>query len=300
MMRRTHFLCACLLLGCGLHGSTTAFVFPQLGGGNVPQASAPMKHISVSQSGTLLNISVDNNVATPLLRALEEPDQFDPAAAWAVLQDKAHNFQYGWLPSGVWNLPSGSGVFVEHLDSTPGLESYYVDGLLISNTYDPILGTEESSAIWQWDGAMTHNAYAVLNPGLNSYEATYRVYIGNEVTAVPLSGYQSAEVTLSFDATPVLTADFNDDSFVDDIDLATWQQNYGETSQVTREMGDANTDGAVGGLDFLQWQQQFTGSGSTTISVVPEPATALAALIAVAFSSCCRSCGRASWVRLRS
>ena len=299
-MRTTQSFLTIVLLGCGLQGPVEAYVFPQLGGGNVPQASAPMKHISVSQNGTSLSISVDDTVDTPLLRALEEPDQFDPAADWAVLQDKAHNFQYGWLPSGVWNIPSGSGVFVEHLDSTPGLESYYVDGLLISNTYNPILGTEASSAIWQWDGAMTHNAYAVLNPILSSYEATYRVYIGDEVTAVPLSGYQSAEVTISFDATPVLTADFNDDTFVDEIDLATWQQNYGETSQVTRDLGDANADGAVDGLDFLDWQRQFSGSVSNMISVVPEPTTVVVALIAVAFSSCCRSCGRGSSVRLRS
>ena len=296
-MRMTLYLVAALVLGnCLQQVLMAAYVEPQIIGGSesVSDPNASMKHIEVALVGNQIQLTVDDTVPTPLLRALEEPDEFDPTKPWAVLQDKAHNFQYGWLIGGFWVPPSGSGVWVELLDSTEGLETYSAR-VPLTGSYDPIFGTEGSSPLWQWGGMMIHNAYAVLDPTLTAYEATYRVYIGDAVSGSPTPGYQGGEVTLTFGATPNLTADFNDDTFVDDIDLATWQQNYGEISQVTPDMGDANSDGTVDGFDFLAWQSQFTGGGVTTISVVPEPSTGLVALLTMALSSCYRSCGRESW-----
>ena len=248
------------------------YALPRMGGGSVSQGNAPMKHIVVTQSGTTINIVIDDFVDTPLLRELEAPDEFDPLAPWAVLQGKAHNFQYGWLASGVWTLPAGSGVFVEKIDAPAELETYFVDGSLLSNSYDPIFGTGGSADVWQWSGEMIHNSYAVAYPTSDSYVATYLVYYGDASTGAPLSGYQSAEVTLTFDATPVLTADFNGDTYVDGSDLNTWQSSYGATTGVTNSMGDADLDGDVDGIDFLRWQVQHTG-GPPAINAVPEPGT---------------------------
>ena len=71
-------------------------------------------------------------------------------------------------------------------------------------TFDPILGTGNGSDRWKWSGVMTHNAYAVSEPELSEYTATYRVYLGDESTGselvdaanVPL--YGSDTVTLNF------------------------------------------------------------------------------------------------------
>lgn len=258
------------------------YVLPQLGGGQVSQAGAPMKHADITLVGTTLNVHVDTTVPVPLLRSLMAPDEFDASMPWAVLQEKAHNFQYGWNPSGFWAPPSGTAVWIEQLDVTAGLEVYYVAGLPISAPYDPIFGTEGSSTRWQWDGFMTHNAYAVLNPSESSYHATYKVYIGDQNTGEATSGYTGAVVQLDFIAEPVLTADFNEDSLVNSDDLATWQQYFGTSSGATNDQGDTNFDGDVDGQDLLHWQRQLTGEGDDSavpLGMVPEPGTMVLAFV---------------------
>jgi hypothetical protein len=255
-------------------------VLPKMGGA---QVSAPMKHLSISLIGTTLNVQVDTSVPAPLLRPLQSPDTFDPEMAWSVLTDKAYNFQYGWNASGFWAPPVGSAIWIESLETTLGLEVYHVPGLLIAPTYTPIFGTVETPLRWQWDGSMTHNAYAVLDPTESEYLATYKVYIGDQQTGLETAGYTSAQVELSWLAQPVLTADFNQDQAVDAIDLATWQQNYGLFTGATRSQGDANADGSVDGQDWLRWQRQFTGPPATlSTHPVPEPGTLALALVALA------------------
>ena len=129
---------------------------------------------------------------------------------------------------------------------------YYVDGWPSFVPYEPIFGTAGSSPIWKWSGYMIHNAYAVLNPTKSSYEATYRVYIGDEDTGVPTSGYGAAVITFVFDATPVYTADFNGDGSVDDQDLLQWQGDFGANGD-----SDADTDGDSDLADLLVWQREF-------------------------------------------
>lgn len=260
------------------------YVQPQLGGGQVSQAGAPMKHADITLVGTTLNVHIDATVPVPLLRPLTAPNEFDPAMPWTVLQEKAHNFQYGWNPSGFWAPPSGSAVWIEQLDLSPDLEVYYVAGLPVSPPYDPIFGTEGSSTRWKWDGFMTHNAYAILNPSESTYHATYKVYLGDQDTGAETAGYTGAEVRFDFIANPVLTADFNDDHFVNNDDLAIWQQHFGTSSSVTNDRGDANSDGDVDGSDLLDWQRQFTGevlSITANVGIIPEPSTISLAIAAV-------------------
>jgi hypothetical protein len=55
---------------------------------------------------------------------------------------------------------------------------------------------------WKWSGSMQHNAYAVQDPTPDLYTAEYRVYIGDPVTGNPWSGFNSATVTLTWNAIP--------------------------------------------------------------------------------------------------
>lgn len=287
-MHRLFSFFVAIVVGASTIGSAGAgYVLPNLGGG---QGNASMKHADITLVGTSLSVHIDPTVPIPLLRPLTSPDEFNPAMPWSVLQDKAHNFQYGWNASGYWAPPPGTAVWIEQLDASPGLEVYYVSGLPASLPYDPIFGTDGSSAAWKWDGFMTHNAYAILNPTESIYEATYKVYIGDQNTGAETAGYDSAEVTFQFEATPILTADFNDDASVDDLDLAIWGQHYGMSGEATNSMGDANYDANVDGLDLLAWQRQFSNGqtpNSSAAILVPEPAS-LGLLALSSIYSLCR------------
>lgn len=67
-------------------------------------------------------------------------------------------------------------------------------------------------------------------------------------------------------------ADFDADGFVDQADLAIWEQAFGHSAA-----GDADHDGDTDGRDFLTWQQQLS-SGVTPIVSVPEPVRPMIAL----------------------
>ena len=190
--------------------ATAEDVLPTIGGGQVSRMNgAPMKHIGIHFDGTNLEAHVDDTVATPLLRALTDPDTFNDSESWSVLSDKHHNFQYGWIAEGIWSPPVGAAVWVEEIGSTSELEVYeggrfMSESTIRAMTFDPIFGTGGSNAIWKWGGVMTHNAYAVANPTLPEYSATYRVYLGDEATGLELTDaagdplYGSNEVTLTF------------------------------------------------------------------------------------------------------
>jgi hypothetical protein len=91
-----------------------------------------------------------------------------------------------------------------------------------------------------------------------------------------------------------ISGDFNEDGFVNILDLALWEANYGTLSGATLGQGDANNDGSVTGLDFLIWQQQFDISGTllTGTQVIPEPTTVVlfAGLVAIGTLAQFRRC----------
>jgi hypothetical protein len=125
------------------------------------------------------------------LRQLQVNHTFDADAPWAVLAGKAHNVQYGWVASGLWSPPAGAAVWIEPLEASPGLEVYEGGRFMSENTiramrFEPIFGTDGSSPAWSWNGAMTHNAYAVRNPQQSTFHATYRVYMGDRLTGQEL------------------------------------------------------------------------------------------------------------------
>ncbi|QDT00941.1 hypothetical protein [Adhaeretor mobilis] len=86
--------------------------------------------------------------------------------------------------------------------------------------------------------------------------------------------YNADSVVLSVLGGAFLSADFNEDGFVDDSDLAAWDTNYGLSGSATKADGDANGDMEVNGADFLTWQSQYTGPPPSSGSV-PEPSSML-------------------------
>lgn len=163
---------------------------------------APMKHTDILFDGTNISLHVDETVATPELRPLTPPDEFDPAQPWSVLIDKAYNYQHAWNPGGFITLPSGTGIWIERLSSDAGLEAYVRPPAFTSGPQWPQIFAADGDR-WKWSGAMQHNAYAVLNPLQSSYAATYLVYIGDAITGEPVPGYGSAEVNWEWTATAV-------------------------------------------------------------------------------------------------
>lgn len=83
--------------------------------------------------------------------------------------------------------------------------------------------------------------------------------------------------------TPVgfLDADFNEDTFVNGTDLATWETNFGLSGTAIKADGDADFDMDVDGSDLLTWQRQFGMSSglSASSAAVPEPTSLLLVLL---------------------
>ncbi|MBA3482139.1 MAG: hypothetical protein H0T51_10030, partial [Pirellulales bacterium] len=77
-----------------------------------------------------------------------------------------------------------------------------------------------------------------------------------------------------------LEADFNQNGVVDGNDLTAWKGGFG--TGTTKAQGDADADGDVDGSDFLTWQRQLGTLPPATVAAgaVPEPHTALLALLA--------------------
>lgn len=281
-------LLASSLLCFGLTSALpAATVLPQMGGAQVAMGSVAMKHAAVSFDGAALTVEVDPTVATPVLRPLEGDDQFDPAGPWAGLSEHAYNFQYGWFPGefDVGALALNEWVWIELLDATPGLEVYQRPSSAPDPAPEgsPVLGTEGSSPRWRWNGAMTHNLYAVLDPTRGSYAATYRVYIGDDDSGGdPVARFTPAEVTFAFAATPRLLGDFDGNGLVDGADYQVWRQNFGAAEEGLVLAGNGS-GGLVDAADYTLWRDNL-GAGvapELSVSPTPEPVAWPAALVVV-------------------
>lgn len=147
----------------------------------------PMMHMLISQSGQSLEFSFETALTEPLEMQRAGVSEFGGVAS--VLNGTGYNAQFGWLASGFFSLPSGSGVFVRELSATRGLSAY--DAF----SFEPIFGTGGSPATWQWSGAMTHNWYSASRQG--AYSAFYEVYVGDG-SGVALDGWSSTFVRLDW------------------------------------------------------------------------------------------------------
>lgn len=162
-----------------------------------PRTVGEMEHVMVSLDAATHVIHVHvADVSLPLRNFGES--HFPPAD---VLDGKGYNDQYGWVADGMIQLDPGQAIWIALLTQTPGLETYEGGMRMMKehHTYAPIHATAGSPAEWRWDGTMMHNWYAAAAPG--SYEATYRVYVGDE-SGVPLDGFMAGEVTLHWNYVP--------------------------------------------------------------------------------------------------
>ncbi len=114
-----------------------------------------------------------------------------------------------------------------------------------------------STAVAFEGGAMSFEPFAGADAGRLAYS----------------SSFSDSFVTL-IRPTPPVDANFNDDTKVDQADLAIWQQQFGAVTTATNALGDSNGDFDVDGTDFLNWQRQFDGGSlGSPLQNVPEPAT---------------------------
>lgn len=200
---------------------------PPMGGG--------MIHLVVDFDGVDMHVAPEGTGPLPLVRY--EGQQFDGAAA--VLDDRAFNSQFGWLVGGFWFPPAGTAVWIKRESSSAGLDVY------AQGSFAPIHGTDGSPQAEKWNGVMLHNWYAADAPGI--YHATYRVYLGDPITAEPLPEYGSATVSLSWSVEGAsCLGDLNGDGAVNGADLgdllAAWGQEGGAP--------DLDGSGQVGGADL--------------------------------------------------
>lgn len=125
-----------------------------------------------------------------------------------------------------------------------------------------------------------------LNDGVSVRVRTYSPYLDMYRT----DAANDYVITLSALPAPPLTADFNLDGIVDQGDLLVWKRNFGRSTNVLAQHGDANGDGAVDGGDFLLWQRQFGSAApaSANQGAVPEPSTFVLAAGMMVAAACRR------------
>ncbi len=210
---------------------------------DTPVLGGTMLHLLVSQNGQALEFQFETPVTEPVELLFHEGDVYSGPAS--VLTGTHYSGRFGWLADGFFDLPAGSGVFVENLGTSPGLSVY--DAF----SFAPILGTSGSSNIWQWGGMMTHNWYSATGPGV--YSAAYRVYVGNASTREPIAGWTPVELTLEWFVPSVCVADVNNDGVLSPADFTAWIASYNAQSAGC----DQNGDGFCTPADFTAWISNY-------------------------------------------
>jgi len=162
----------------------------------LPQIDGPMVHVGVFFDGSAVQLTAPTESDLPLINHGESYD-----APADVLDDMAFSSQYGFLPSAAFVPPANTGVWIEAVAMSAGLEAYEggMRTMLASHTFAPMFGTDGSPANWQWNGNMHHPWFAAASPG--DYQATFKVYIGDHAGA-ELGQYASDLVTLTWSVVP--------------------------------------------------------------------------------------------------
>ncbi len=214
-------------------GSTVAGFSVTTGYAN-PPSWMPMAMLNVAFNGTAGTLAVQDenthasfaNGGLPALTSVPA-GAYDPDKPWNVLNGGvALSRQLGWddptalhgngitISGGLINqikaeYGATAGIWIERISQSPGLETYYADGMfgvggtgnglsgtpqiysnpvtglpnIFADNYYGIFGTNGSPTKWQWNGTMIHNVYAVpaayITQPNQVFSATYRVYIGD-------------------------------------------------------------------------------------------------------------------------
>jgi hypothetical protein len=122
------------------------------------------------------------------------------------------------------------------------------------------------------------NIKAAAQPGEGApqWAQLFVVVQGDYPNPSPPFTHQIDNIRFS-EAVTELPGDFDNNSIVDNADLALWSAGFGQIDQTNDSNGDADADGDVDGADFLVWQQNF--STPAAIGSVPEPASTALAMV---------------------
>ncbi|MEZ6165494.1 MAG: hypothetical protein R3B67_13795 [Phycisphaerales bacterium] len=158
-----------------------------------PTLGGPMSHLLV----TVFNNEVFLSFESPSMSTVTMQDNDGTFTAGAsVLNNTGYNAQFGWLANGFISIPPSSGIFVRHLAGSPHLSVHE------ETSFQPILGTDGSSDVWQWDGTMTHNWYSTDTHV--EHAVRYEVFVGDTL-GNPLAGFTSSTIDLHFEYGPDLS-----------------------------------------------------------------------------------------------
>lgn len=161
-------------------------LFSSCAGAASPSMGGAMSHLLVTLFDQQIYVSFESP-SMSTVELMNYGESYDGAAS--VLDRTGYNSQFGWLANGFISLPGSSGIFVRTIHGSPHLDVYAESG------FDPILGTDGSDELWQWDGTMTHNWYSSRVKG--SHTVRYEVFVG-DLFGEPLSGYAAGSVELNF------------------------------------------------------------------------------------------------------
>jgi hypothetical protein len=204
------------------------------------------------------------------------------------------------LPFQQWGADavlSGHDHLYERLRVTDGTQNqmlYIVNGLGGANNIYPFMKRAPGSEVrYNWD----HGAMRIAVTDEEAKFEFFAVELGDDGTT---GGTLIDSITLTKSAeplTPAVTADFNQDGFVDEVDLSIWRAAAGVNG-----LADANKDGMSDGMDLLAWQRQRSTyrpepAPAAVVAAVPEPSACLIAALAVMGLIASRSHGNPSPAR---
>jgi hypothetical protein len=180
--------------------------------------------------------------------------QYDYLMDWAQSTYAPQGILVRTIPNGeVWNQVSLAIEAGEISELT--VPDLYRDGLHGSYSIGRYLATVTNFAtMFQTDprGMVTATLFGTTYPQ-SLYDKLNKI-VWQVVSSDPYTGI----------------ADFNDDGYVSQADLALWQSSYGLSAA-----GDADGDGDTDGQDFLVWQRAIQNISTISAMIVPEPATIL-------------------------
>jgi len=182
-----------------------------------PMAQGGMIHVYVAFQDVLSNsFSVSTDAGTPQLRPLSlwaPGDNFLPSDPWydalsPSAQGLPFNSQYGFLIDSAMSdfTPPGTSIGIQLLSATPGLQAHFYRATE-PKAFTPVFTSSHDYVLWT--GNMWHPVFTA--PGAGNYEATFQFFLANAsassvadftTPAAPVSGYDTANVTLQFTAVP--------------------------------------------------------------------------------------------------
>jgi hypothetical protein len=185
---------------------------------------------------------------------------------------------------------------------TPAAGAKVVTGLQIITANDAAVRDPASYEIYGTNAPVTSEAHSqggaetwtlIASGALTLPEA--RLTTGDLVTFANAVSYTSFKIVFPtvkdataansmqiaglqlFDSSAAADPDFDNDGDVDGQDFLVWQRGLGVGT--TNATGDADGNGAVNGADLAQWRAEFGPAAAAAVSGVPEPTSAVLALV---------------------